>query len=1478
MASTTYFIDKVDGQKITDGNGAILYDSGGPSSSYGNEESHAVILAPDNGFASCRVTFQLSDPGDFIRIYEGEDTSGELLVEIGGKADGELEIPPGKLARGSIYVQWMSDKEGTAPGFSVAWIGNQGDDDRDAPPSGIMTLDASAPSVNDGGTSDVILSWTHANESEDVTGYNIYRDGSLIHTTSAGYESSGTWTDVTGGNSGTSVSYSIHAYNASGEGGAYAYAFYAPDEPCVPEGNFDISATTYGDSPSDSIKVSWYYAPTDPECPWNGFNVYRDGEYLAYVDSTQDNGTYIDSGLTSETEYCYMVTAIGEGGESGFSGTDCARTLAASVNNSPVATDSEFTIDENTSLNAQCAGYDPDQDPITFTITNGPSYGNATVNSSNGNFSYTPGTDFVGEDSFTFAVSDGEYTDTATVTLHVEAVSETPRECPSVSVTRSCPSPSTRLGVSWQWFAQTPSDYTGFRVYRREFTGCYELPPIDDSGNRELYVMFPPFMNNGTPVPIEYAIPEAYWDLIQQVTGPSVAAIPYDSNNDGSADMWQGSLTHLIPGECYRITFTYEATEEFCWFGQDSEPRAAIAARSTGAFVDNSTQSPSMAHYTASMTSMTHGGSSHSHTTHSTSTMNYPGSASRNWVLVADIPHTDAYSFLDGIDTPLSEYTPYEYQVRAYNDAGEGPACCAGIGLTEVPCEGLDTVQVDPSSMYNAQGVHVDVSGPNHHSWFWSMSPLGSIEEGDSLADWGTEVGTSNHTFIDMEPNSSPEENYTIYVAAADCCGNLCGEGLSAEFHIYNGLDNSGTSVSIDHYGLDPDNGDYSNGRYDIVTIAYTLAGDFDAVRIGLTPPPPSGDMSSWNAEVSGTSGTLALTGLLGSPTMRAIYIAGVDEDDQQAGVVIVDGITVEGGVYSASANAISGAYDNTDPNTTISIVPESGGLSRFRYSVDVALPTPSGYPEPGLDLSNWGTLVVLDAPESSTFDTDVMIASSGSHSVHVAAVDENDRQIGTGGADGTFVQPHPWTGLEVIKTTSVTPGSPPTVTIEFEGDYHHVRYSVGGCLPTLNVNQDLSHWGVALAENVNTVDVEYDYYKDLYIFAAGVDENDVLVGCPKINIFRDEDAPSPPALAMPETLDFNAIITGYTTEGVGESAQLVPNTVTVADIAGVTGFTQSGIETYFQQMYNPDDPNFSQPMILASLTENATVAAGFALSGLSFDYEASMLEGHSTITATVLSALTNDSALGLSSIAVSAGITHGFAASRLLELYAAGTIDNETYVEATTGTVIMSVADRTTEWLNEGYGVKAPFTTYFETTGSSFTTHYDNNRTTKHVGRETSDELYPTSPTADIFKGRAIPAVRPPKERFTAEPQSASVGDLIANDPAPTSIRIAGRLTLAVDFDFQPDADTAYSYFETLVAVEEATRSNLDALVASRTMRHQISPDLGNGTVLTKLQDWQNLIDEEILGQDRPAILDYIVQLAVADGIQEGLLIIPEG
>ncbi len=127
-----------------------------------------------------------------------------------------------------------------------------------------------------------------------------------------------------------------------------------------------------------------------------------------------------------------FIYTISDGAGGTAQATVSIETLA--VNDAPEAADDAFTLDEDTVLEGSVladngAGADGDRDSapdlLTVTLVDGPASGMLTLNE-DGSFLYTPDPDFEGADRFTYRLSDGEGTDTATVDLTVAPVNDAP--------------------------------------------------------------------------------------------------------------------------------------------------------------------------------------------------------------------------------------------------------------------------------------------------------------------------------------------------------------------------------------------------------------------------------------------------------------------------------------------------------------------------------------------------------------------------------------------------------------------------------------------------------------------------------------------------------------------------------------------------------------------------------------------------------------------------------------------------------------------------------------------------------------------------------------------------------------------------------------------------------------------------------------------------------------------------------------------
>ncbi len=174
----------------------------------------------------------------------------------------------------------------------------------------------------------------------------------------------------------------------------------------------------------------------------NGADFDVDGPSLTVVAATittAEGGTVV---LNADGTFTYDPPADYAGPDSfEYTVTDGTLTDTATVsinvtpvNDPPVAQDDEFTVDEDTQLFGcvlEDNGFGSDEDidspvlsvvPDTITTANG---GTVVLNA-DGTFTYDPAENFNGTDTFVYTLTDGDLTDTATVTINVTAVNDAP--------------------------------------------------------------------------------------------------------------------------------------------------------------------------------------------------------------------------------------------------------------------------------------------------------------------------------------------------------------------------------------------------------------------------------------------------------------------------------------------------------------------------------------------------------------------------------------------------------------------------------------------------------------------------------------------------------------------------------------------------------------------------------------------------------------------------------------------------------------------------------------------------------------------------------------------------------------------------------------------------------------------------------------------------------------------------------------------
>jgi hypothetical protein len=105
-------------------------------------------------------------------------------------------------------------------------------------------------------------------------------------------------------------------------------------------------------------------------------------------------------------------------------------TVTITVNNSAFANNNAYSMVTNTTLSMGQPGVLANDQggngPLTAVLATGPADGSLTL-TNNGGFSYNPGTNFAGTDSFTYLATDGQTTSSlATVTITVMTTAPPP--------------------------------------------------------------------------------------------------------------------------------------------------------------------------------------------------------------------------------------------------------------------------------------------------------------------------------------------------------------------------------------------------------------------------------------------------------------------------------------------------------------------------------------------------------------------------------------------------------------------------------------------------------------------------------------------------------------------------------------------------------------------------------------------------------------------------------------------------------------------------------------------------------------------------------------------------------------------------------------------------------------------------------------------------------------------------------------------
>jgi PKD repeat protein len=102
----------------TDLSSGTFYDSGGPLSSYGDNENCTLLISPPC-VASLTLNFNSfnSEFGqDIMNVYDGPDATAPLILTVSGNP---FPLPSVTGYSGQLFITWVTDNNGTNSGFSI---------------------------------------------------------------------------------------------------------------------------------------------------------------------------------------------------------------------------------------------------------------------------------------------------------------------------------------------------------------------------------------------------------------------------------------------------------------------------------------------------------------------------------------------------------------------------------------------------------------------------------------------------------------------------------------------------------------------------------------------------------------------------------------------------------------------------------------------------------------------------------------------------------------------------------------------------------------------------------------------------------------------------------------------------------------------------------------------------------------------------------------------------------------------------------------------------------------------------------------------------------------------------------------------------------------------------------------------------------------------------------------------------------------
>ncbi|NDJ76586.1 MAG: tandem-95 repeat protein, partial [Chloroflexi bacterium] len=293
------------------------------------------------------------------------------------------------------------------------------------------TTVADSYSTNEDTTLNVGAPGVLANDSDsDGDPLTAVKDSDPSFAQSFTFIANGSFTYVPQANWSGTDSFTYHATDGTDPGNVVTVTITVNAVNDPPVAVDDGPYATNEDTPFNSGATSVLDNDSDP--------VEGSGLTVSAYDTTSANGGTVS--MAANGTFTYTPAAGWSGTDTfGYTANDGSQTDTATVtitvtavNDAPVAVDDNYGTNEDTPLTVAAPGVlgnDSDVDSATITVSayDATSANGGTVSmAADGSFTYTPAAGWNGTDTFGYTASDSALTDSATVTVTVAAVDDTP--------------------------------------------------------------------------------------------------------------------------------------------------------------------------------------------------------------------------------------------------------------------------------------------------------------------------------------------------------------------------------------------------------------------------------------------------------------------------------------------------------------------------------------------------------------------------------------------------------------------------------------------------------------------------------------------------------------------------------------------------------------------------------------------------------------------------------------------------------------------------------------------------------------------------------------------------------------------------------------------------------------------------------------------------------------------------------------------